>query len=141
MSEENDNLTMGDYRRGIETMHRLWGEARTEEMRKIWQGCSPDVERYITGFALGEIWSRPTLDLKTRSLVSLAAAVALEREGQIRLHTQGALHSGATREEVTETIIQLMIYASFAAAWQALVYATDEMNKFFESQGEVGAEA
>jgi 4-carboxymuconolactone decarboxylase len=113
--------TIGDYQRGIETMKRLWGDDATERMRTLWESASPDVERYITAFALGEVWSRPVLDLKTRSLICLAAAVALEREGQIRLHAQGALHSGATPAEVTETIIQMMIYAGFPAAWQAMV--------------------
>jgi len=120
MSDKNED-SVGSYERGIEVMNRLWGEATTEQMRAVWKNSSPDVERYITSFALGEIWARPTLDLKTRSLICLAASVALERDGQIRLHTRGALHSGATPAEVTETVIQLMIYASFAAAWQAMV--------------------
>ena len=115
--------SVGDYHRGIETMNRLWGKSVTEQLRSIWKKASPDVERYITAFAMGEVWSRPVLDLKTRSLICLAAAVALEREDQIRLHTQGALHSGATPAEVIETIIHLMIYAGFPAAWQAMVIA------------------
>ena len=116
--------SVGDYERGIEVMKRLWGEEMTAKMRAIWQKASPDVERYITAFALGEVWARPVLDLKTRSLICLAAAVALEREGQIRLHTQGALNSGATADEVREAILQLMIYASFPTAWQAMVIAS-----------------
>ena len=120
MDEPKDHQ-IGDYERGIETMYKLWGEPMTEQMRTLWHNASPDVERYITAFALGEVWSRPGLDLKTRSLVCLAASVALEREGQIRLHTHGALQSGATPTEITETIIQLMVYASFPAAWQAMV--------------------
>jgi len=111
------------YQHGIEVMRRLWGEPMATELRTTWQQADPDIERYITGFALGEIWARPTLDLKTRSLICLAAAVALEREGQIRLHTHGALHSGATADEVTETILQLMIYAGFPAAWQGMLVA------------------
>lgn len=111
------------YQHGIETMKRLWGEPMTAELRALWQQADPDIERYITAFALGDIWARPVLDLKTRSLICLAAAVALEREGQIRLHAHGALHSGATPAEVTETILQLMIYAGFPAAWQAMVVA------------------
>jgi 4-carboxymuconolactone decarboxylase len=118
---EAEEQPLGDYRRGIDVMKRLWGDDATAEMRSLWRKASPDVERYITAFALGEVWSRPVLDLKTRSLISLAAAIALEREGQIRLHTRGALHSGATPAEVTETIIQMMIYAGFPAAWQAMV--------------------
>ncbi len=112
------------YQRGIEVMRRLWGEEKTARMRAIWEQANPEVERYITAFALGEIWARPILDLKTRSLICLAASVALEREGQIRLHTHGALHSGATPEEIGETIIQLMIYAGFPAAWQAMSIAS-----------------
>jgi 4-carboxymuconolactone decarboxylase len=129
MSNANEN-SVGDYDRGIEVMNLLWGETIAEQMRSIWKTANLDVERYITAFALGEIWSRPVLDLKTRSLIALAAAVALEREGQIRLHTQGALHSGATPAEVAETIIQLMIYASFPAAWQAMVVASQVIAEY-----------
>lgn len=121
---DRDEESVGDYQRGIQVMRELWGAQMTDQMRSLWQTAHPDVERYITAFAMGEIWARPTLDLKTRSLLCLAAAVALEREGQIRLHTHGALQSGATPAEVTETIVQMMIYASFPAAWQAMVVAS-----------------
>jgi 4-carboxymuconolactone decarboxylase len=123
MGDTHKNF-VGDYQRGIEVMNRLWGKNVTEQLRSIWKKANPDMERYITAFAVGEVWSRPVLDLKTRSLLCLAAAVALEREDQVRLHTQGALHSGATPAEVTETIIHLMIYAGFPAAWQAMVIAS-----------------
>ena len=69
------------------------------------------------------MWTRPTLDPKTRSLICLASAVVLERADQIRLHMRGALQNGATSAEVAETIIQLMIYAGFPAAWQAMTIA------------------
>jgi 4-carboxymuconolactone decarboxylase len=126
MGETKDG-GVGNYERGLEVMGRLWGSHVAEEMRTLWQSIHPDVERYITAFALGEVWARPTLDLKTRSLICLAAAVALERGDQIRLHTRGALQSGATPAEVAESIIQLMIYAGFPAGWQALVIANQVM--------------
>jgi 4-carboxymuconolactone decarboxylase len=116
---------VGDYQRGIETMRQLWGEEMAEKLRALWKNANPDVERYITAFALGEVWSRPVLDLKTRSLICLAASVALERDDQVRLHTHGALHSGATPAEVAEVILQLMVYASFPAAWRAMVAASE----------------
>ncbi|MBI2506403.1 MAG: carboxymuconolactone decarboxylase family protein [Candidatus Latescibacteria bacterium] len=122
--KEDFQAQVGDYQRGIEVMNRLWGEETTARMRAIWKQADPEVERYITAFALGEVWARPVLDLKTRSLLCLAASVALERESQIRLHTHGALHSGATPAEIAETIIQLMIYTGFPAAWQAMSIAS-----------------
>jgi 4-carboxymuconolactone decarboxylase len=124
---ETTGASVGNYDRGLDVMRRLWGPNLAEEMRTLWRSVHPDVERYITAFALGEVWARPTLDLKTRSLICLAAAVALERGDQIRLHTRGALQSGATPAEVAETIIQLMIYAGFPAGWQAMVIASQVM--------------
>lgn len=124
---KHEDNTIGDYERGIETMRRLWGEDMAEKMRAIWKNANSDVERYITAFALGEVWSRPVLDLKTRSLLCLAASVALERDDQVRLHTRGALRSGATPDEVAEAIVQLMVYASFPAAWRAMVVASEVM--------------
>lgn len=126
----SDRNSAGDYHRGIETMKRLWGEEMATKMRAIWMKASPDAERYITAVSLGEIWTRPQLDLKTRSLVTLAASVALEREDQVRLHTHGALHCGATPEEISEVIIHLMIYASFPAGWKAMVAAREVMEEF-----------
>jgi 4-carboxymuconolactone decarboxylase len=120
---------VGNYERGKKVMQRLWGREVANGLQEFWRSTHPDVERYITAFALGEVWARPTLDLKTRSLICLAAAVALEREDQIRLHTRGALHNGATPAEVAETIIQLMIYAGFPAAWQAMVTANRVMGE------------
>ena len=117
--------SVGDYELGIETMKSLWGEDMTAKMRSIWSQASPDAERYIVAVSLGEVWTRPHLDLKTRSLITLAASVALEREDQVRLHTHGALHCGASPEEIREVIIQLMIYASFPAGWKAMVAASE----------------
>jgi len=134
MSDPHKNV-VGDYQHGIEVMNRLWGKGVTEQLRSIWKKASPDVERYITAFAMGEIWSRPVLDLKTRSLLCLAAAVALEREDQVRLHTQGALQSGATPAEVIETMIHLMIYAGFPAAWQAMVIASKVISEHEVTKG------
>lgn len=130
MDEQGANEgRVGDYARGIAVMEQLWGAEMTAQLREVWRGASPDVERYITAFALGDVWARPVLDLKTRSLICLAAAVALEREAQIKLHTHGALHSGASPDEVVETIIQLMIYAGFPAGWQGLVAAREVIAK------------
>ena len=70
-----DSNSVGDYERGIETMKRLWGEELAAKIRGIWMKASPDAERYITAVSLGEVWTRPPLDLRTRSLITLAASV------------------------------------------------------------------
>jgi len=67
-------------------------------MLMFWRSVHPDIERYITAFALGDVWARPTLDLKTRSLICLASAVVLERADQVRLHTRERFRTGRRRQ-------------------------------------------
>lgn len=125
-----DRNSVGDYQHGIDTMTKLWGAATTDRMRDMWMKASPDAERYITAVSLGEVWSRPGLDLQTRCLVTLAASVALEREDQVRLHVLGALRSGATPQEIEEVIIHLMVYTGFPAGWKAMVAAREVITEF-----------
>lgn len=72
------------------------------------------------GHIYGEVWSRPGLDLKTRSLAVVAALVALDKPAEMRIHLVGALNIGWTREELREVFLQLGYYAGFPAAIEAL---------------------
>jgi 4-carboxymuconolactone decarboxylase len=68
----------------------------------------------------GQIWTRPNLDLRTRSLVSVATLAALGRVNALELNIRMALQNGATEVELVETFFQVAIYAGFAAAWDGL---------------------
>jgi alkylhydroperoxidase/carboxymuconolactone decarboxylase family protein YurZ len=68
----------------------------------------------------GEIWSRPGLDLKSRSLATVAALVALDKPAELRIHLVGALNTGWTRAELREVFLQLGYYAGFPAALEAM---------------------
>jgi 4-carboxymuconolactone decarboxylase len=70
----------------------------------------------ITRYAWGEIWARPGLDRRTRSAITLMALVALNREDELRMHLQGALRNGLTREEIKEVLLQSAIYCGVPAA-------------------------
>jgi alkylhydroperoxidase/carboxymuconolactone decarboxylase family protein YurZ len=71
----------------------------------------------------GEVWSRPGLDLRTRSLVTIAALAALGRSRALELNLRMAVNNGATRQEITEALLQIAPYAGFPAAWEALAVA------------------
>ena len=73
----------------------------------------------------GETWSRPGLDLKTRSLATVAALVALDKPAEMRIHLVGALNIGWTRAELREVFLQLAYYAGFPAALEALKLLDD----------------
>ena len=111
--------------KGLEMLRRLLGENRAEEVRAAWTRLSPDFAHYVTTFLAGEIWSRPRLDLKTRSLITVAALTALGRANGLRLNIEIALNNGATKEEVLETLLQMAPYAGFPASWEGLVIADE----------------
>lgn len=113
-------------------LRRLLGEERAKEVRAAWAKLSPDFAQYVTSFLAGDVWSRPHLDLKTRSLITVAALTALGRPNGLRLNIEMALNNGATREEILETLLQMAPYAGFPACWEGLVIA-DEV--FQRSEG------
>ncbi|HTQ07085.1 MAG TPA: 4-carboxymuconolactone decarboxylase [Polyangiaceae bacterium] len=70
----------------------------------------------ITRYAWGEIWSRPGLERRTRSLVCLALMVSQNRSDEFRLHLRSALNNGVTRDEIKEVLLQTAIYCGVPAA-------------------------
>lgn len=108
------------YARGADLLERMVGADRVAAARAAFVDASPEFERYVVGFLAGEIWSRPGLDLKTRSLVTIAALAALGRPRALRFNIEMAIHNGATRQELVETMIQMAGYAGFPACWEGL---------------------
>ena len=114
--------------RGIKMLRRMLGEERAREVREAWTKLSPDFAHLVTNFLAGEIWVRPNLDLRTRSLVTIAALAALGRPSGLRLNIEMGLNNGASKEEIVETLLQMAPYAGFPACWEALLMA-DEVFK------------
>jgi 4-carboxymuconolactone decarboxylase len=109
--------------RGGELLRKMLGPEQAERTRELWRQMCPDFERYVVEFLAGEIWSRPQLDLRTRSLVVLAVLAAMGRWRGLELNIRMALNNGAPRQEVVETLLQIAPYAGFPASWEALVMA------------------
>jgi 4-carboxymuconolactone decarboxylase len=101
-----------------------------EEVRRRWRALSPDFERYVLGFLAGEIWPRPLLDLRTRSLITIAALAAAARPQGLELNIRMALNNGASRDEIIETLLHLAPYIGFPAAWEALTAAGRVFSEF-----------
>jgi 4-carboxymuconolactone decarboxylase len=73
-------------------------------------------QEILTEFAWGKVWTRPGLPLKTRSMLTLAICVALNRPHEIKLHLRGAVRNGCTDEEIRELLIHSFIYCGGPAA-------------------------
>src|SRR5436309_1606765 len=104
------------------------GQTEAEQIRRGWRELSPDLERFILGFVAGQIWTRPTLDLKTRSLCTVAVLTTLARTSALELNVRMALGNGATKEEILEVMLHTAPYAGFPATWDGVKVASRVIN-------------
>jgi 4-carboxymuconolactone decarboxylase len=84
---------------------------------------SAPFQDFITRVAWGEVWSRPELERRERSLITLAVLTALRAEGELELHVRAALRNGVTPEEIREVLLHTAVYAGVPAANAAFAVA------------------
>lgn len=108
------------YQQGIEQFTQMVGVEKIDALRERFRSVSPEFEQAVMSIIGGQIWNRPNLDLRTRSLVSIATLAAQGRVNALALNIEMALNNGATEAEIVETFFQVAIYAGFAAAWDGL---------------------
>lgn len=84
-----------------------------------------DLQHLVTEYAWGEIWSRPGLSRRDRSLLNLAMLTALNRPHEFRLHVRGAINNGVTKDEIKEVLLQTVIYCGAPAAIDSFRTAKD----------------
>ena len=119
MTDSTDFMT-----RGREVAGKLWG-ARAGGQELPAQKLAPEFFGLVTQFVFGMFWSRPNLDLRSRSLCTVAQLAALGKTDELKGHLMGALNLGITREELIEVLMQTACYAGVPAAVQALTAAHD----------------
>jgi 4-carboxymuconolactone decarboxylase len=78
---------------------------------------------FITRYAWGEVWNRPGLDRRARSMITLAALTTVRAEGELELHIRAALRNGLTPEEIGEVLLHTAVYAGVPAANAAFAVA------------------
>lgn len=109
--------------RGLKRLAEMLGPEQAERTRQLWLQICPDFEKYVVEFLAGEIWCRPQLDARTKSLTTIAALAALGRTLGLELNIRMALNNGATRQDVVETLLHIAPYAGFPACWEGLTLA------------------
>lgn len=99
------------------------GDAYVDKARAAQNEFNAEFQDLITRYAWGEIWTRPELDRKTRSLVAIGMMVALNRSEELQLHLKAALKNGVTRAQIKEVLLQSAIYCGVPAANHAFQLA------------------
>lgn len=107
----------------VEAGRRLAREYFGSDAPADWEALSPDLARMTADFAFGQVWSRPTLELRERALIALAITATLRADHQLTWHVQGGLRAGLSPDEIREALITVAGLAGFPAAWNALAVA------------------
>jgi 4-carboxymuconolactone decarboxylase len=125
LAEAQSPLPEDRYQRGLAQLERVSGPHGVTVVQSL-NDIAPDLGRYIVEFAYGDVFSREGLDVKTREIATVAALTAMGTAApQLKVHTQAALRVGVTREELIETVMQMIPYAGFPAALNAVAIARD----------------
>lgn len=113
------------YERGLDLRREVLGAEHVDHSFRSADDFTRPMQELVTEYCWGEIWSRPGLDRKSRSLINLAMLTALNRPHEIRLHVRGAMNNGVTKEELMEVFMQCAVYCGVPAGMEAMRIAKE----------------
>jgi 4-carboxymuconolactone decarboxylase len=104
------------FEKGMAVRRAVLGDAYVDRAQKNRNEFNDEFQNLIARYAWGEIWTRPGLPRNTRSLLTIALMVALNRDDELQMHLRAAFRNGVTREEIKEVLLQTAIYCGVPAA-------------------------
>ncbi len=113
--------------RGMTTRREVLGDAHVDRAIAGADAFTADFQDHITRHAWGDVWSRPGLDRRTRSCITVAMLAAQGSEHELALHVRAALRNGVTVEEIKEILLQVAVYAGVPRANRAFSIARDAL--------------
>ena len=104
------------FKKGLEIRKSVLGAEYVNNSIDNATDFNKPLQQLVTEYCWGDVWARPGLDKKTRSMLNLAMLTALNRPHELKLHLKGALTNGVTKEEISEILLQTAIYCGVPAA-------------------------
>lgn len=119
MSSDRDDT----YAEGMEVRRAVLGDAHVDRAIERTTSFTEGFQELITRYAWGDVWSRPGLDRRARSMITLTALVATGREHELEMHVRAALRNGLTPDEIGEVLLHCAVYCGVPAANGAFAIA------------------
>ncbi len=116
-------MSDSSYESGMRVRREVLGDKHVDAAIARTTDFTADFQDLITRYAWGEIWTRPGLDRKTRSCITITALVALGKLDELEMHIRAALRNGLSEEEIKEVLLQSAIYCGVPAANSAFAAA------------------
>jgi 4-carboxymuconolactone decarboxylase len=111
------------HEQGMTVRRGVLGDAHVDRAVANTTDLTAPFQDFITRYAWGEVWARPGLDRRTRSIITLAALTSLRAENEIAMHVRAAITNGLTPREIGEVLLHTAVYAGLPAANSALAIA------------------
>jgi len=118
-------MTDERHETGMRIRREVLGDEHVDRAAAAATPFTAPFQEYITRAAWGDVWSRPGLDRRTRSCITLALLTALRAESEIPLHVRAALRNGVSEAEIAEVILHAAVYAGVPAANAAFAIAAE----------------
>ena len=113
------------FEKGLKTRREVLGAEYVDQAIRNADEFNLPLQELVTEYCWNEIWNRPGLDRKTRSIVNLAMLTALNRPHELKLHVKGAINNGLSKDEIAEIFLQSAIYCGVPAAIDSFRTAKD----------------
>ena len=113
------------YHRGLQTRREVMGDDFVDRALAGTTPFTQPIQDHISRAAWGDVWQRPGLDRKTRSLITVAMLTALGKQHELKGHVRGALNNGATVEEIQEVLLHAAIYCGIPTSVEAFRTAAE----------------
>ena len=107
------------FDKGLKVRREVLGSEYVDNAIKNADDFSRPLQEFVTEYCWGELWNRPGLDRKSRSMLNLAMLAALNRPHEIKLNIRGAINNGMTKDEIKEVFLQVGVYCGVPAAVDA----------------------
>ncbi len=119
------------FEKGLQIRREVLGAEHVNASISQADDFSRPLQELVTEYCWGNVWSRPGLERKTRSLINIAMLTALNRPHEVKLHLRGALNNGCSKNDIMEVLLQTAIYCGVPAAMDSLRVAKE----FFQEVG------
>jgi 4-carboxymuconolactone decarboxylase len=115
--------------KGLKLRREMFGRDAVEQRMNALGAFGEPLQNMINAYAYGDIWSRPALSLKTKSLAAIAMTAAIGRANELRVHIHGALANGCTAEEIRDILLLVALYCGIPAAIEGHRVALDVLRE------------
>ncbi|MGY4474758.1 carboxymuconolactone decarboxylase family protein [Bradyrhizobium sp. USDA 3364] len=113
------------FERGLQIRRTVLGDAYVERSLKAADDFNWPIQKLATEYCWDEIWNRPDLDKRSRSLLNLGMIAALNRPHELKVHIRGALNNGLSKSELREVFLQIAVYCGMPAGLDSFRIAKD----------------